>query len=150
MKTLILAGILAVQALTAAAVPGRQTITPNHVSQKNLMELYGDLKNVKWYAAKDNMHKAVFSVLDDTISVFFDQNGDYIATTQNCGLNELPTRLRIAVTNKFGDTPIQSCFELESNEEHAWFFETTTAKGKRKVWKVTEGGRIEGVDIALG
>jgi hypothetical protein len=148
MKTLLLAGFLAVQTLAAPAMPGAKTTTTNYVAQKNLIDLYGDIKNVSWYPAIDNMIKAVFYVGDDAISVFFQQNGEYIATTHYCDLDELPTRLRIALANKFGDTPIQSCFELESPNEHAWYFETKTEKGKKKVWKVTEGGRIEGVDVA--
>lgn len=146
MKTILMTALLTATLFTFAN-PAPTAKHFHFKANENLKRMYGQLQNVSWQPARNNMTKAVFLVGEDSISVFFDEAGEYLATTHPIDMDDMPLRLRLAIQQKFGDCKLVPGFELESHIEHAWYFETQTPQGKRQWWKGADNGSMETVRL---
>ena len=148
MKTLLLTGALALSTLFTQADPTPTNSTAQYRATANLQSMFGNVRNVNWQPAINNMLRASFSSFGENISVFFDASGEYLATTREVTVVSVPMPLRLAIEEKFeGQVPAQ-VFELISEQDQGWFFKTTNAKGTAQVWKGYENGRIEAFMVA--
>jgi hypothetical protein len=143
MKTRLLTGAFALASLFAYADPTPASGIRNFRAAENLKALFGNVRNVDWQPAMNSMIKARFTSFDEEISVFFNAEGEFVATTREVKTSDLPMRLRLAMEEKFGNTPIEQLLELTSENDNSWYFQTTDKKGRKKVWRGFENGRIE-------
>ncbi|MCU0396252.1 MAG: hypothetical protein MUF29_10100 [Chitinophagaceae bacterium] len=143
MKRHLLTGALALASLLTYADPTPASGIRNFRASENLKALFGNVRNVDWQPAMNSMIKASFTSYEEEISVFFNAEGEYVATTRAVTTSELPMRLRLAMEQKFGSTPIEQLFELTSEKDNSWYFQTTDKKGRKRVWRGFENGRIE-------
>lgn len=146
MKTLLLAGTLALATLAAHATPTPAAKVVSYRASQNLATLFGKVDDLSWVPARNNMLRANFTLDGEAHSVFFNADGDFLAVTRPIQRNELPLRLRLALDQKFKQATIAESFELTTDSDHAWYFRTI-AEGKTQVWKAYENGRIEEVDL---
>jgi hypothetical protein len=148
MKTLLLTGALALSTLFTQADPTRINSAAQYRANSNLQSMFGNVRNVNWQPAINNMLRASFNSYGENISVFFDASGEYLATTRELTVLSVPMPLRLAIEEKFeGQVPAQ-VFELISDQDQGWFFKANNAKGKAQVWKGYENGRIEAYMLA--
>jgi hypothetical protein len=147
MKTLILTGVIAIGSLVAQADPAPKFNTLTTRAAETLKALYSKAQNVTWRPTFNSMVRATFDMYGETYYAFFNDKGEYVATTQDVDLQDFPLKLRMAIDKKMDGQPISSTFELNSDEEHAWYFESRNKKGKMQIWKGFESGRIEEVYV---
>lgn len=146
MKTIMLAGALALATLAAHANPTPAAKVVNYRASQNLATLFGNVKELSWQPARNNMLRANFTLDGDAYAVFFDAQGEFLAASRQINRSDLPLRLRLALEQKFKQASITESFELTTDSDHAWYFRTEQ-EGKSKVWKAYENGRIEEVDL---
>ena len=140
MKTIFLSAFSAIT-LFAAASGTKEKSVASYQADRSFFAEFGQVDGVKWSNAMNNMTKADFVLDDEAICAYFDQNGDFVASTKAVDFNELPKSLRTAIHNKVPGANILSVFELNSKTERAWFVETEL-NNEKKVWKGTGLGSL--------
>jgi hypothetical protein len=146
MKTLFVSGALFLVTLTASADPAPVRNLATYRANQALKANFGEVENVDWKLAMGNMVRADFDQEGASYSLFFNAEGDLLATTRKLAENEMPFALRKAIAAKFGKGTTQEAFELQNDEGQAWFFRAVH-KGKTSVWKGYDNGRIEAFDL---
>jgi len=111
-------------------------------TNQSLVAEFGDVDNLKWSAASNNLTRADFTVDDQAITAFFDDAGEYVASTRVLTLNDLPKKLKSTVTKKLVGENITNILYMTAKEESSYFIETQT-DGVRKVWKGQEFGDLK-------
>jgi uncharacterized protein YozE (UPF0346 family) len=138
MKTILLSASLALCLLAGASGTKEKTVTTYRTIQ-NFTAEFGQVDNVKWSNAMNNMTKAEFVLDDEPVCAYFDVNGDFVAETRNVTFDELPKAIRSSINNKFPGAKILNLFEMTSRQEKTWFIETVY-NNERKIWKSNSFG----------
>lgn len=146
MKALLLSGLLAVSTLAVSAKAPRKGQALNYRAHQNLQSLFGRVKDLTWSEARNNMIRADFTSGDESISTFFDENGEVIATTRTITRDQLPWKLRLDLDQRFADARIINMFELSNQSELAFYIELEK-DGKRSTLKGYEYGRLSYVHL---
>jgi hypothetical protein len=141
MKTKLLTAMLALLTAGAFASGPKKGAILNYRAQENLNSLYGKVKDLTWSEARNNLVRADFTSGDESISTFFDAQGEVVATTRNISREQLPLRLRLDLDQRFADATILQMFELSNQTEHAYYIELQD-KGKRRMMKGYDYGRL--------
>jgi len=143
MKTLILAGALAISSLATQASPTpKATNMISYHATQNLYTLYVQLENVAWPKSIIKMIWADFTADEVSYAICFTADGDFLAETKKVTRTDLPIALRKTTDQKFKDVILIESLELTSSEEHLWFFKTES-EGKTKIWKGQLTGSLE-------
>jgi hypothetical protein len=143
MKTLILAGALAITSLATQASPTpKATNMISYRATQNLYALYGQLDNVEWRKSINNMIRADFEADETSYAIFFTADGEFLAETKKVTRTDLPLALRKTTDQKFKEVNLIESLELTSSDEHVWFFKTES-EGKTTIWKGQQTGNIE-------
>jgi hypothetical protein len=142
MKSLMLSAAIALSSFAATASDTKGSKILSYRANENLFLQFGEVENVQWRPALNNMVRADFNVNDESVTAFFASDGEFIASTKNITRNQLPVRLRKEFDKKVGDAEITKMFELNSAVEHCYFVETIV-EGKVKIWKGTDYGSMQ-------
>ena len=140
MKTTLLALLLSVSIIAAASGTREKSVTNVRMLQ-NFTAQYGNIDNVVWRSAMNNMVKAEFELEEEKICAYFDESGNYVAQTREITLSELPKKLQIALEEKAPGAEVVSLFEMVNDSEKAWFIETKSMNEK-KLWKGNTFGKL--------
>lgn len=141
MKTLLLSTAFAFVTLLATASGTKEKNVATYRTNQSLVAEFGDVDNLKWSAASNNLTRADFTVDDQAITAFFDDAGDYVASTRVMTLNDLPKKLKSTVTKKLSGENITNILYMTAKDESSYFIETQT-DGIRKVWKGQDFGDL--------
>lgn len=133
MKSFFLSAFLAITLLASASGTKEKKVASYRLSQ-NFQAEFGSIENVKWSSAMNNMTKADFVMDDEKLCAYFDENGNYVASTKSITFDELPKKLKIAMQDKLPGAKIETVFEMSSPTEKSWFIETIQ-NNERKIWK---------------
>lgn len=144
MKTFFVAAIMALSTLSATADSKKANKKVNITVIKAFETEFGDVQNVSWTTASQNMLRATFTKDDEKISAFFNQSGEYVATTIDRSPSELPAKLKTAINNKIKDAVIIEALEFIDNEEVAYFVKVNH-NGVEKLYKGTSLGLLQEV-----
>ncbi|HMP92971.1 MAG TPA: hypothetical protein PKD90_08885 [Phnomibacter sp.] len=126
-----------------------KAVSATYTATQNLIIQFGEITNVTWSNAMSNMMRADFMIDNESISAFFDSNGEFVASTRSISRQQLPIKLRLKVDAKLTMANITHMFELSSPQEHAYYFEVEE-DGKKKVWKGYDYGVLERYRPGLG
>lgn len=140
MKTL-LATLLLATTLFANASGTKEKSVASYRLTKSFNAQFGAVDNVVWRNAANNMVKAEFEMDEEKICAYFDRNGDFVAQTKEIKPDQLPKNLQAALREKAPGAEILNVFEMISDEERAWFVETT-ANNEHKLWKGNSFGKL--------
>jgi hypothetical protein len=143
MKKFFLSASFAALTLIAVANPPKTKSGElyTYPASQTLQLLYGEVENLKWSKSKDDLLRADFFIDGEAFSSFFDQKGNFVATTSNKNMEELPAMVRKGIKGKLEGKEIGSIIHYSSDSENAYFVECQE-KGKKKVFKVTSNGSI--------
>jgi hypothetical protein len=145
MKTIFIAAALA---LTTMSVSANKTSAKDRVSVKatsSFQNEFGRVDNVTWSPAANNMLRATFTQNDETVNAFFDQKGEYVATTIALTKDQLPSKLRAAISKQIKDGVVTEALEMQSDDEIAYYVKVY-ADGSEKLYKGSSTGTLAKVD----
>lgn len=134
-SVLLLAGSFAIASGT------KEKVSVSYHTLQSFQSEFGNIEDVKWSQAMNNMTKADFIMDDVPVVAYFDENGEFFASTIDLKFEDLPRELRKAVSEKLADAKILSVFEMTSKYERCYFIETEV-DGKKKVWKGNSVGGL--------
>ncbi len=134
MKTILLSALMAISLLAGASGKKEEKNVVTYRTSQNFLNEFGQVDNVKWSNAMNNMTKADFILEDEPVSAYFDENGEFVASTKAITFEELPRALRTSINNKLPGAKILTVFEMSSRHEKSWFIETDF-NNERKLWK---------------
>ena len=146
MKTIFLSAALAVSSIFAIASGIKEKSIASYRTTQNLAKEFGDVENLKWSSAANNMTRADFTVDDQKISAFFDDGGEYVASTKVLTLNDLSRKLQTALNKKLEGATITSVIQMTTAEDACYFIEAET-NGVKKVWKGYDSGMVSAYKV---
>lgn len=141
MKTFFVAAALALTTMSATA---NKTAAKDKINSKVTVALqneFGNVDNITWSNASNNMLRATFTKDDETVSAFFDQKGEFIASTIEISKDALPAKLKAAINKKVKEGVITEALQMQTNEEFAYYVKVY-ANGSEKVYKGTSAGLL--------
>ena len=141
MKTIILAAAIALTSFTASAnketAQKKVTIKVTNAFERE----FGNVPDVNWSTASENMLRASFTQNDEKVSAFFNEYGEYVASTIARTEKELPAKLRAAINKKEKDGIITEAIEYMGDEEA--YYVKVYVNGTEKVYKGSSLGEIQ-------
>jgi opacity protein-like surface antigen len=127
MKKLLIAAASFI-ALTSSALASPGT---NARAAKHLTEEFKDAKNITWTSTKD-FTKATFEWNKQLMNVFYNDLGEYIATSRTVTMQMLPIESVKFIEKKYKDYKLTESFEVTKEESDTNYF-VALVKGNTKV-----------------
>lgn len=140
MKSIILSALLAVSLMASASGTKEKTVVTYRLSH-NFNAEFGQVENVKWSSAMNDMTRADFVLDDEPVCAYFNEAGEFVAATKTITFKDLPKKLQNRILEKVPGATIETVFEMSSPEEKSWYIETNQ-NNEKKVWKGTSFGMI--------
>ncbi|MEJ7828221.1 MAG: hypothetical protein WKF91_08505 [Segetibacter sp.] len=135
MKKLFFAALIAVSVSANAFAQDVNQIDEKAV--ENFESAYGGASNVEWIS-KENFTKASFVQNEQKVEVFYNLDGDYIATTTQIKLDHVPTFVKRIVAKNYSDYTVKEAFKFQADDEAAYFISAENEK-ENVVLKVNGG-----------
>ncbi len=144
MKKIILSVALAACSLLTIANPinGKQEKIYSYQAEQFIISMHGKVENIKWSNSKDGLIRADFTIDDESISMFFKKDGEYVACTHVIELIQLPAGLRKAVKENLDSDNIQKLIHYMSDKDEAYFAELKE-DGIQVIYRINLNGRVE-------
>jgi hypothetical protein len=111
-------------------------------ARENFQLEFGSVPNVSWQEGKQSMQMANFTIDNQVVTVFFDKEGELVATTVSMTKSQLPLKLRAALDQQLADIAIDEIFSLESPQENCYYI---SADGGKKVYQGYANGQLREV-----
>lgn len=140
MKTILLSASL-VFSLLAGASGTKEKNAASYRAIQSFKTEFGQVEDVKWSSAMNNMTKADFILDDEPVTAFFDEAGEFVASTRAVAFETLPKALRTSFNAKMPGAKILTLFEVSSQQERVWFLQTQY-NNEVKVWKGSAQGNL--------
>lgn len=143
MKTLLFAAAMALTTLTASA---NKESSKNKVSfqfSRSFEKEFGRVEDVSWSPSANNMYRAEFTKDGESVSAFFNEQGELVAETVALTPSDLPAKIRVAVTKK--GVPTEAIRLINAAEEA--YFVKVYADGKDRIYKAFTSGNLVEVDL---
>jgi hypothetical protein len=140
MKILMIAAF-ALFSLSVNASGRKEKTIASYRTTQSLASEFGHVENVKWSNAANNLIRADFVLDEQSVSAFFNEDGEYVASTRELTLDYLNKKLRNAITKLVPAENITQIIYMTTKDEGNYYIETKT-DGVRKVWKCTETGDV--------
>ena len=147
MKTILFAAALALTTFSSAIAnknSGKNKLTV--VAANSFENEFGKVEDVNWSTTSTNMLRASFKQENESVSAFFDQSGNYVATTVSRTAESLPAKLRAAISKKEKDGIITEALEFTNDEEQSYYVKVYV-NGKEKLYKGNSYGQITQVQF---
>lgn len=144
MKRLFLAASFGLLTLAALANSGNKSVTVPNAARQNFQQQFGTIRQVSWSKAKSQMLRADFSIDGQPVSAFFNQEGEFLATTVAMEKTQLPLRLRLALEQELKGQTIEELYYVEAPSETAYYF-ASGKNGSRQVYRAYADGHISKV-----
>lgn len=134
MKKLLFTALIAVSISTGSFA---QSADENYKAVQNFEASFAGANNVGW-SLKDNLSVASFTQDESNVKVFYNSEGDFIATTKEVKMDELPTFAKRIIAKKYSGYTVKEAFEFKSDDETDYFVAIEN-ENKNIVLKVNEG-----------
>ena len=141
MKTIILAAALA---LTSVSVNADNHSASKKVSvsvTNSFIKEFGSVEEVIWSTAANNMLRASFIQDDEKVNAFFNENGEFMASTIELAPEKLPSKLKAAINKKVKDAVITEAVQLQGDDQA--YFVKVYVNGVEKVYKGSSLGALQ-------
>jgi hypothetical protein len=142
MKTILIAGAFALTTLSSFA---NKTSGKENVSVRvaiGFQNQFGNVDDVSWSPSVNSMFKATFMQDDQTVHAFFDQKGEYVASTIDVPKDQLPAKIKAAITKKIKDGVVTEALQLQGTDEIAYYIKVY-ANGAENLYKASAEGSLE-------
>ena len=144
MKTIILAAALALTSISVNADNSTSSKKVTIGATNSFKREFGDVSDVSWSAADNHMFRASFTQDDQKVHAFFNQNGELVATTTELSAQELPAKLRAAISKKETDGIITEALQLQGDDELSYYVKVYV-NGVDKLYKGSSLGALQQV-----
>jgi type II secretory pathway pseudopilin PulG len=146
MKTFLVAAALALTTFStfSASANNRSKNKVSVSTFQSLQEQFGDISNLNWEPAINKMLRATFTKDGETVSAFFDQRGQLLASTTNVEPAELPGAVKKSLAQKVKEGTITEAIRYQDNDEQAFFIKIVAGNTER-LFKCYSEGAIEEV-----
>lgn len=103
---------------------------------------YDNVTNLRWSETQDGIIRADFDVFDERKSMFFNRDGNYVATTTEVEIIQLPAKLRYHLLERFNEDKIVSLIYYTSPNKYGYYVKTAEEEGD-VVWQINDNGHIQ-------
>jgi hypothetical protein len=134
MKKLLFAALIAVSISTGSFA---QDATDNYKALNNFEASFTGANNVGW-TLKDNLTVASFVQDESNVKVFYNSEGDFVATTKEVTLEDLPIYAKRIIAKKYSGFIVKEAFKFKADNETDYFIAVENEQ-ENVVLKVHEG-----------
>lgn len=142
MKKIFFSSILAIALLSFLNASADERKKVGYRVMQSFQKQYGLVENVQWSFTNSNLAKAFFSKDDQEVSAYFENDGNYVGSTINTSLADLPAKLRSSLKKKTEGCKVLEVIELQSPDENAYYMSVDGPTG-RKIYKGYANGYVE-------
>ena len=135
MKKLFFAAIIAVSVSASAFAQDVNQIDERAVA--DFESAFAGASNVEWIS-KEHFTKASFHQNDQKVEVFYNLDGELIATTTQIKMDKVPTFVKRIIAKSYSDYTVKEAFKFEADDENAYFISAENEK-ENLVLKVNGG-----------
>lgn len=125
MKSLFLTPVLALLISTVAFADDVAGVS--NTILYNFRNEFKNASDVAWVTRKDFV-KASFVMDDEQMEVFYKANGDWIATSKQIDLDDLPTNAKRVFAKRYQDYTVKEAIYIETPEENAYYISADNDK----------------------
>lgn len=135
MKKLILAALIAVSVSGSAFAHNENQVDQRAVG--NFEATFSGASNVEW-TSKENFTKASFIQDEQKVEVFYNPEGDFIATTRQIKMEDIPAFVKRIFAKKYSGYTVKEAFKFIAEDETSYFIAAENEK-ESIVLKVKDG-----------
>jgi hypothetical protein len=117
-QTILAMAMMLMAGLTSAFAKNDEGV--NKQVQTSFSKDFNTASNVSWTVSKD-FTKATFSMNNQIMFAYYDQNGDLIATARNILSEQLPINLMSSLKRGYSDYWISELFEMDRDGVAAYY-----------------------------
>jgi hypothetical protein len=117
-QTILAMAMMLMAGLTSAFAKNDEGV--NKQVQTSFSKDFNSASNVSWIVSKD-FTKATFSMNNQIMFAYYDQNGDLIATARNILSEQLPINLMSSLKRGYSDYWISELFEMDRDGVAAYY-----------------------------
>jgi len=129
MKNKILIGVFVLlTSITSAFANGKEEVNERII--KSFEKEFAGAQNVQWANTKDFV-KVTFTLNEQVVYAFYEQNGNLLGVTRNIVSNQLPINLLTDLKKNYSTHWITDLFEMASNNENVYY--VTLESGDQKL-----------------
>ena len=139
MKTLILSAAVALLSLSASASGSKEKSNVSFRCVQSFEKEFGYIEDVKWSNSMNHMSRAEFVQDDEKVTAYFDEAGEYVASTTTMQFDQLPKMLRSRIKEKMPTANVVTVFRVTTGTDVSYYFETEK-DGEKKLYKGKEYG----------
>lgn len=118
MKKLFFTALIAVSVSASSFAQNLNQIDEKAVA--DFESAFSGASNVEW-TSKNNFTKASFIQNDRKVEVFYNHDGDFIATTRQIKMDEVPTFAKRAFAKKYSNYTVKEAFKFQADDEEAYY-----------------------------
>jgi hypothetical protein len=135
MKQLFMTALVAVSLISAAFATPVKDVSINVT--RSFQSAYPAVNTVQWVVTKDYT-KATFTINDIKTEAFYNNNGEFIGSSQAASLEDLPTYAKRGLAKKYSNYIVKEAIKFEGNDETAYFISAENEK-QTLILKVVSG-----------
>ncbi|MDB5211750.1 MAG: hypothetical protein JWQ30_2577 [Sediminibacterium sp.] len=141
MKKFLIACLIVVSFATSSFASNNATISSKAMA--HLEANYSAAKNVSW-TVSDNFEKASFTVGNEKVDVYYNEDGNLLGSTKTMAFDKLPkSALEILTTEyTFPDYELTDCIEYTDVDNNKNYFVSFDINSERVVLSVSTGGSV--------
>lgn len=117
-QTILAMAMMLMAGLTSAFAKNDEGV--NKQVQTSFSKDFNSASNVSWIVSKD-FTKATFSMNNQIMFAYYDQNGELIATARNILSEQLPINLMSSLKRGYSDYWISELFEMDRDGVAAYY-----------------------------
>lgn len=148
MKKIFIAAALAFTVISSVNASGVSATNKKVTYRMNesFNQEFAGAENVTWSTASNNMMRANFTNEGENVNAFFNEAGEFVASTTVLAKDQIPAKLKAAIAKKFDSPVVIEAIELQSAEDHAYFVKVN-CNGTDKLLKGYTNGLVSEVSI---
>jgi hypothetical protein len=129
MKNKILSGVFVLlTSISSAFANGKEEVNDRII--KSFEKEFAGAQNVQWATTKDFV-KVTFTLNEQVVYAFYEQNGNLLGVTRNIVSSQLPINLLTDLKKNYSTHWITDLFEMASNNDNVYY--VTLENGDQKL-----------------
>ena len=126
-KTILSIAIVLMMGTSAFAVKGNDEV--NQMAVRSFHKEFVNAKNIVWEQKQDYV-KVTFSMNDQVLFAYYNNQGDLTAVVRNIVSDQLPISLLTSLKNEYTGFWITDLFEIASNDQTTYYVTIENADKK--------------------
>ncbi|MES2331396.1 MAG: hypothetical protein V4539_17460 [Bacteroidota bacterium] len=138
MKKLFILALIAIATGTTAFAGPSTTKAVTHFANT-----FSAAKNVSWNS-NGRFQKVTFQLNNETISAFYDEDGDLLGTSKKVSFDKLPKAALETITSQytFPEYQVLECIEFSSDKTETKYYTSFRTEDSTVVLEIMKNGRV--------